>query len=36
MKEALVGGQGQSPTQAEARLAFGCSMEAPNLPTFQH
>jgi len=25
---------GQSPPEAETRLAFGCSMEAANLPAF--
>jgi len=35
--EALVrasGGRGQSPPEAETRLAFGHSMEAANLPAF--
>jgi len=26
--------RGQSPPEAETLLAFGCSMEAANLPTF--
>jgi len=31
--EALVGGsRGQTPPEAETLLAFGCSMEATNLP----
>jgi len=32
--KALVGGQWESPPEAETRLAFGRTMEAANLPAF--